>query len=331
MSKVNIMGTDVENTEPKLKVEDLTSEQHIQLMLAGIQGKDELHTAWRELEEACRAHHNAQVLIEAHQTFENDKGLEAICSSEEAWNLTDTLKKTLEKFKSFFKKAFEYVNNFVVLRLSASSGAIKKWAEILGDSNNKKDRIEQMKKDYDTKDCTIEQMKTVIAEAETAFNKITGIAEQVKGLSPTSKNASDIEKAQVISELPEYKKFDEAYVNYEQSVPEGDNAGTTKATTAEIGKWFDAGSVDSLYKEIDKVLVLVKNMKRMQMTCNAIVTSLEKSSSDADGTDKNVNDAKMKWLRDFSKNIMSGMISRLTKVASRAASKCQTLTNMYNK
>lgn len=332
MSNIKIFDVNIENDKLENKfqeepsIEELIDREHTGIML-----REMVHNAYSDLEESCRAHHNAEVLLEAHRTYIDDPGLEAICSSEEAWNLTDTLKKTLTRFREFFNKAFEYVRNFVVLRLTAASGVIKKWAEILGDSNNKKDRIEAMKKEYDVKDCTIPQMVTVITTAQTAFNEIQKLVEQVKGLSPSSKSATDIEKMQVITELPSYKKFDEAFVAYEKSVPEGDNAGSTTAQPAEIGKWFDAGSVDGLYKEIDNVLIMLKNMKRMQASCDAIVTSLEKTSTDQDGTDKNVNDGKMKWLRDFSKNVMTSMIGRLTKLTSRAASKCQTLTNMYNK
>jgi hypothetical protein len=332
MNNLTIFDTDIkkESAPDKPTYLDLTVEQRLDLMLEGIETKEATHDALVELEEACRAHHNAEVLREAHRRFSGDKGLEAICSSEEAWNMSDTLKKTLTKFNDFFNKIFEYVNNFVVLRVTSVSNTIHKWEDILSNTKANKEKLDKLKKNYDVKDTTIPTIRLVKKKTTVTINKLTTIGKKVKTIAPGSGSAAAVKELKQPSEDPSYKEFDEKWRSYEAEVPEGDNSGTTKAQDAVTGNWFEVGSVKDLAKDVDHLLVVIKNMKRLKMTCENIVRSLEKTSDVDDGSDKNINDAKIKWLRDFSKNILSSMINRLTTITSRAASKCSTLVNKYN-
>ena len=326
MSKLSILGIDIENT----KREEYAIEQNLDAMLAGIQTKEEVHDAMVDLDESCRAHHNAEVIIEAHRQFPEDKGLEAIYSSEEAWNMSDTLKKTLEKFKVFFQKVFEYISNFVTLRINASASVVDKWYAILSDANNNKARLETIQKEYDVKDCSTDSIVTVLSNAVKAYNKITAQVEAVNKLSPSSTSETDIKAAITpVTDLAEYKTFDEEYSKWEKMVPEGDNSDASLAKDAVAGKWFEAGSVESVSKQMNSFVTTMKNIKRLQASCMAIVSSLEKTQT-GEGNEKEINKQKIEWLRNLSKNILSGMIGKLVKVCSRAASKCQTLTNKYN-
>jgi septation ring formation regulator EzrA len=155
----------------------------------------------------------------------------------------------------------------------------------------------------------------------------------VKGMNPAEGDAGTktTESLTLPADTEEYKAFFELWQKFEKMNPVGENKDTTEAVDADSGKWFDAGAVKGVREQIEEIKSVFANIKRLQADCDAVVKSLEKSSTNDKDNAKQLNEAKIKWLSDVSKNILGAMLKHILTMVGYAASKSQTLTNMSEK
>ena len=294
--------------------------------------RDEVLCELSTIERACSSYMNLSVLGRIKDQMPDDALWETY--SEEAWNVNETIKNVLEKFRIFFKKVFNYIGSFVIMRIKASTTVIQTWQSTLGDTQVDKDKIAKIFEDLtDTKYPPVESLINCLNHAAKAYTELSNKVNQIKTMTNPPGN-SDAEQNKLaenlkIEEIPAYKEYMKLYEDVVNRLPSGEKDGKEGVSYIE-GKWNDVASIDNLVKACQQVTSSLLNIKRLQANCDAIVAELSKPKDTPDEGLKNLNNEKIKFLKTFSKTVLSGMMSGMAKITSVGAKACNTFNGKYS-
>lgn len=273
---------------------------------------------------------NLAILLKAKDMFPEDKFWESY--SEEAWNVNQTVKETLEKFRIFFRKMFNYIGSFVVLRVKASTTVIQTWENTLKDSNHDKKKVDQIFEDLkDTKYPKVDDVVNCINKCAAVYQQIS---EQVNTIKTTSNPPGDSEAAQnnlqkMTAKPTEYENFMNMYKQVTDALPSSETKGETGDSYI-AGKWNDVGGIGNLVQACQRCTSVLLNIKRLQANCDAIVSDLSKPKDTPDEGLKNLNTEKIKYLKTFSKDYLRATMSAMVKLTSLSAKACNTFNGKYS-
>lgn len=309
---------------------DMTIEERISFEEQDQTEKEEVRLLLKELNESCRGLFNQDEILRVEELFEDDPYFDNF--STEAWKVTETIKKTLTRFRMFFKKIFGYINNFTVLRVKLCITAGEKW--LLSLNNLSTEKLDEFKKTYNQdsdKTITILQAVEFLNSAAKYYKAASAQVATVKGLtSSETQDMSDTSSDKLttsFSEVEEVKLYRDKWKVIADTFPTKENpkATSTNGEIPENGKWFDKSSVDSLIKAMKTVIGQLQNLKRLQLDCDAIITELEKdkSSGENDQTINLLNKNKIDFLRKFSNEVLTKAMGNIGRCCSLAAKQCQ--------
>ena len=308
---------------------DMTLEERIEFEEQDRIEKEEVNELLKELNESCRGLFNQDEILRVEALYEDDPYFDEF--STEAWKVTETVRKTLIRFKTFFKKIFGYINNYTVLRVKVCISAAEKWSETLNTETTEK--IDELKKKYSEdsdKTITVEQAKVFLESAAKYYKAASGQVAKVKGLTASeTQDADDVSSDKllsVFSEVEEVKLYRDKWKEISDTFPteEDKKAASTNGETPENGKWFDKSSIDNLIRAMKNVIGQLQNLKRLQMDCEAIVTDLEKdkSSGEDDKTINLLNKNKIDFLRKFSNDVLTNSMRNICRCCLLSAKQC---------
>ena len=309
---------------------NMTLEERIDFEIQDQVEKDDVNELLKELNESCRGLFNQDEILKVEAIYEDDPYFDDF--STEAWNVTESVKKTLTRFRMFFKKIFRYVNNFTILRVRLALKNAEQWSATLKENDTKKlDGLKQKYNQDSDKTVTVLQIQEFLESAAKYYKAASEQVTKVKGLTESeTKEASDTTSDKMEStfgEVEEVVLYKKKWKEIADTFPseEDRNAHVANGELPETGKWFDQASIDNLIRAMKNVIGQLQNLKRLQMECETIVADLEKSKSsgDDDNTINLLNKQKIDFLRKFSNNVLSKVMGNIGRAVSIAAKQCQ--------
>ena len=132
----------------------------------------------------------------------------------------------------------------------------------------------------------------------------------------------------------EYQKFLDNKKLVDDAVPAKNNESGATGFTYKDGGWDDPSKVAKVIDALDKVCSVLENLKRLQAICDEMIRGLEKEQkgeSAEQGLIKELNTEKIKFLREFSKKVLSGMMGAIGSMGSMSAQNCRAFCNQYSK
>ena len=326
---INDIKPDIKQVENDDSIEMTCSEEILFLEKEYIDKKEILDLA-DELDKLFVAYENQRAIIQTRNEIPKDPLW--IHYSMEAWTISETIKTLLDKFRKFFPKVFTYINSFVIIRTKASKLSCQKWLNVLLDTSKDQDKIDSIFSKSDTKSAKIEDVVNAINSADNAYKKFFDQANTVKGFKRVTE--SDKDKMQEIFVTPtEYQTFLDNKKKVDDALPSNENQGANGFTYKD-GSWDDAAKVKNLVEALDKVCTVLENTKRLQMTCDEMVRDLSKEQKgEAAEKDmvKELNNEKIKFLKELSKKVLSSMMESIGNLGSLAAKNCKMFCNQYEK
>lgn len=293
--------------------------------------KSEILDEADELDQICIGLQNKQAIIETRNNIPTDPLW--VHYSLEAWTLNESIKKVLEKFKQFFPKVFNYIGSFVVIRTKASLQQVEKWLLIIKDQNKDQDKIDKIFNDSTVKTAKVETIANALNSAASAYAKLSDQANQIKGFKGVGQSDADKQKLQDMFAFPkEYQTFLDNKKLVDDATPSKEDAGTAGFTYKD-GGWDDPSKIAKIVDALQHVTSVLENLKRLQAICNEMIRSLEKEDKGESSEQKLVkelNNEKIKFLRDFSKKVLSGMMGAIGQLGSMAAFNCRSFCNKYS-
>ena len=320
---------DIQNKK-NIKQISISDDEIICNLIACSSEIDNLSTS--DIDASFKSYVNLKELMAVKESYPDDALWNTY--STEAWNINERVKAIIERFKVFFKKAFAYIGSFVVFRVKASTAVIKKWEDTLKDPNMDKEKVttifEELK---DTKTVPVLDIVNCLNSARAAYEKLSDQITKVKayqGTSSGSEQSAQNKLTEMFADPPELKTFEEQYKIVSDKLPSSESKDESKGEDYVTGKWNDVGSITNLRQACEGVVAVLQNIKRLQVNCDGIVADLMKPSNDETNNIKQINDEKIKFLKSFSKNLLSGMMSAIAKCASLGAKACNTFNGKYN-
>ena len=311
-------------------MKDMSLEERINFEIQDQSEKEEVQLLLKELNESCRGLFNQEEILKIEALYEDDPYFEEF--STEAWKITESIKKTLTRFRQFFRKIFGYVNNFTILRVKLCINTAQKWSDALNESNT--DKIDELRKKYNRdsdKNITVLQAVEFLNSAAKYYKAASDQVAKVKGLTVSetqeASETSSNKLEEVFNDVEEVKTYKEKWKAIADTFPseEDRNASATNGEIPENGKWFDKTSIDNLIKAMTNVIGQLQNLKRLQMDCETIVKDLEKeqSSGEDDKTINMLNKQKIDFLRNFSNNVLTKVMGNIGRTCTISAKQCQ--------
>ena len=255
----------------------------------------------------------------------------------EAWNVTNNMKAMFERFKNFFKRIFNYISRFAVLRIKAATNTVKAYSEHISNPDNT-DKVDKVASSYDVKDIRVETARIVLDKAKAYYEETSKQIEAVKNTNENnlSTDGDDVEK--LFGELPAAEDYRKAVEQLDKESPNDQETKGEMAVTAKEGGWLDKEKIAGLLKTLDGSQQTFLNLKRLQIACNSLIADLEKTdqpaaekqsdNTEAKGqaeTKKTINGKKIEFLRKFSKEILTGVVRTIVNTSTTCGKKCQTL------
>ena len=290
---------------------------------------DEMH----QLDKECTYLFNKEATIECRKQIPIDPLW--IHYSNEAWSLNESIKAVIERFKKFFPKVFNYIGSFVVIRTKSSKAQCEKWFNILKDQNKNQEKIDKIFSNSDVKTAKVEVVANALYSASEAYRKLSEQANNIKGFKAVGQSDADKQKLQdMFTFPPEYQKFLDNKKLVDDAIPAKNNESGATGFTYKDGGWDDPSKVAKIIDALDKVCSVLENLKRLQAICDEMIRGLEKEQkgeSAEQGLIKELNTEKIKFLREFSKKVLSGMMGAIGSMGSMSAQNCRTFCNQYSK
>lgn len=292
---------------------------------------DMMHTS-DYLDHSCRSLLNQMETIECKKQYPGDPLW--INYSCEEWTLNENVKKVLARFRDFFQKAFNYIGSFVSIRVDSAIKQCEQWHAILADSNRNQEKIDNIFNNNTTRAAKTEFLVNAINSAADAYQKLSDQANNIKGMKGIGNSDADKTKLQTMFAFPpEYQKFLDNKKMVEDSTPTSGTGNENAGFTYKDGGWDDAAKIDNIIKALNHIKSNLANIKRLQTNCDEMVRGLEKEEK-GEAADKalvkELNNEKIKFLRDLSKKVLSGMMGDIGKFVSIAAKNCKTFCTNYS-
>lgn len=311
---------------------ELSVEELMEFTEAEYHAKSEILNEADALDKLCVGYENQQAIVQTRAEIPKDPLW--IHYSLEAWNINETIKNVLEKFKQFFPKVFNYIGSFVVIRTKAAKQQCDKWLIIIKDQNKDQGKIDKIFNDSTVKSAKVEAVANALNSAADAYNKLSDQANNIKGFKGVGKSDADKQKLQEMFTFPEeYQKFLDHKKLVDDAIPSGDNPGTSGFTYKD-GGWDDPSKIAKVCDALDHVSAVLENLKRLQAICDEMVRDLgkeQKGESADQALVKELNNEKIKFLRELSKKILSSMMGSIGSLGSLAAKNCRTFCNQYSR
>lgn len=317
----------------KKPIDEMSHDEYMQFI------NDEYETERDVLDEAHTLDKECTYLLNKEATIECRKQIPVdplwIHYSNEAWSLNESIKKVIERFKQFFPKVFNYIGSFVVIRTKASKLQCEKWFNILKDQNKDQGKIDKIFGNSDVKTAKVEAVANALYSASEAYRKLSDQANNIKGFKAVGQSDADKQKLQDMFQFPaEYQKYLDNKKLVDDAIPGKDNEGGATGFTYKDGGWDDPSKVAKIIDALDKVVSVLENLKRLQAICDEMIRGLEKEQkgeSAEQGLIKELNTEKIKFLREFSKKVLSGMMGGIGQLGSMSAQNCRSFCNQYSK
>lgn len=314
-------------------IEDMSHEEYIDFISEEYNAEQEMLDTLHDTETWCTTYANQNTIIECRKQIPKDPLW--ITYSLEAWSLNETVKGVIERFKKFFPKVFNYIGSFVIIRTKGAREQCQKWFNILKDQNKDQSKLDKIFGNSDVKTAKVEAVANAINSAADAYRKLSEQVNQIKGFKGVGQSDADKNKLQTMFAFPpEYQKFLDNKKLVDDATPSKEDPSGSKGFTYKDGGWDDPSKIAKIVDALDHVTSVMENIKRLQANCDEMVRSLEKEQKGEAAEQnlvKELNTEKIKFLRDFSKKVLSGMMGSIGALGSMAAANCRAFCNQYSK
>lgn len=328
MDDLRILGT---KPVPKL-IDDMSISEQIDFIQNEYTAKEDMLSSCYEMEKTCTSYMNQSATIECRKMIPKDPLW--VRYSLEAWTLNESLKKVLQRFEEYFPKVYNYIQGFVILRVKSSIMTCEKWVNIISDTNKNQEKIDKIFQDSTVKTAKVEFVTEMLLKASACYTELLNHANNLKGFKSVGESDADKKKLEELTVMPESyntylekkKLVDDAQPSQKEGNPQ------TTGFTYRDGGWDDPSKIANLIEAMKKVTSTLESIKRLQAITNDMVKELKKEQK-GESADKNLikdlNDQKIKFLKEFSKNILSGMMKDIGDVTSMSAQNCKSFANKY--
>ena len=328
---VKMFDIDITNIKPTSNnFHEMSIDEQLKFLEDEYEIKREVLDMSDEIDKIYIGYINQQAIIQTRNEIPKDPLW--IHYSMEAWTINETIKKILNKFKLFFPKIFAYIGTFVIIRTKSSKLQCEKWLNILVDKTKNQERIDKIFNDSDAKSAKVEFVTNALNSAADAYSKFSDQANSVKGFKSVGKSDTDKEKLQSLFTVPpEYQKFLDNKKLVDDATP-SENSSVDTSVTYKDGGWDDPSKIDKLVKALDHVSSVLENIKRLRSICDEMVNDLgkeQKGEAAETGIVKELNNEKIKFLKELSNKVLSGMMESIGRFGSLSAKNCRTFCNQY--
>lgn len=309
---------------------EMSVEELMEFTEAEYNAKSEILNEADSLDKLCVGYENQQAIIQTRAEIPKDPLW--VHYSLEAWNVNETVKKILDKLEEFFPKAFKYINSFTIIGVKSYRAQCEKWLVNISDQNKDQDKIDKIFSNTDAKTANVESVVLALDSAASAYSKLSDHANNIKGFKSIGKSDADAKKLQELFIMPkEYQTF----LDNKKKVDDATASdGNSTGVTYKDGSWDDPSKINKLCEALDHVSSVLENIKRLQAICGEMVRDLRKEQK-GEAADQNLikqlNEQKIKFLKEFCDKILSKMMGSIGNLGSLASKNCRIFCNQYSR
>lgn len=314
----------------KKPIDEMSHDEYMQFINDEYETERDVLDEAHDLDKACTCLLNKVATIECRKQIPVDPLWARY--SVEAWTLNETVKKILDKFEEFFPKVFKYINSFTIIGVKTYRAQCEKWLVSISDQNKDQDKIDKIFSNTDAKTANVESVILALDSAASAYSKLSDRANSIKGFKGVGKSDADAKKLQELFIMPEeYQTFLDNKKKVDDATA---STGNAIGVTYKNGNWDDPSKIGKLCKALENVSSVLENVKRLQAICEEMVRDLRKEQK-GEAADQNLikqlNEQKIKFLKELCDKILSKMMGSIGNLGSLASKNCRTFCNQYSK